>query len=321
MLTDELVLSERVRDALCALHPGSRIGDLKTLPGGHSGLTYEVAAGDRHYVIKAVPANQRAVGRNDVLRQAEVLRALATTGVPVPHVVASAVLHPAWFAMTKAPGEGVEPALDNHSLSDDVVRDRMINLTDIIRQLHSVDVTTLDLTPQPSLGAVGELERWTRTLQAVPSELQPGGDDLIRLLNKDVPDDDVSVLVHGDLRLGNVLCQGLEITAVIDWEIWGIGDPRIDLAWFLLFSDPANFPGVGRPVPGLPSEDELVGRYTGGDEPPDMGWFRALGRLKMAAIMGHNVKRHREGKHIDPTQERLPPTIAAMIRAGLELLS
>jgi streptomycin 6-kinase len=321
VLTDEAMLSERVREALRDLHPGSHIGDLRTLPGGHSGLTYEVAAGEHHYVVKAVPANQRPVGRNDVLRQAEVLRALAATEVPVPRVVASADLHPAWFAMTKASGEGVEPALDNHVLSDDVVRDRMINLTDIIRQLHSVDVTALDLTPQPSMGVVGELERWTRTLEAVPGELQAGGEELVRRLNKDVPDDGDRVLVHGDLRLGNVLCQGLDITAVIDWEIWGIGDPRIDLAWFLLFSDPANFPGVGRPVPGLPSEDELVRRYTGGGEPPDMGWFRALGRLKMAAIMGHNVKRHREGKHIDPTQERLPPTIAAMIRAGLELLS
>jgi streptomycin 6-kinase len=52
-----------------------------------------------------------------------------------------------------------------------------------------------------------------------------------------------------------------------------------------------------------------------------MRWFRALGRMKMAAIMGHNLRRHREGKHHDPDQERLPPTIAAMIRTALELLT
>jgi hypothetical protein len=40
----------------------------------------------------------------------------------------------------------------------------------------------------------------------------------------------------------------------------------------------------------------------------------------MAAIMGHNLRRHREGKHHDPDQERLPPTIAAMIRTARDIL-
>jgi hypothetical protein len=43
--------------------------------------------------------------------------------------------------------------------------------------------------------------------------------------------------------------------------------------------------------------------------------------MKMAAIMGHNLRRHREGRHHDPVQEQLPPTIAALIASGLELLT
>jgi hypothetical protein len=43
--------------------------------------------------------------------------------------------------------------------------------------------------------------------------------------------------------------------------------------------------------------------------------------MKMAAIMGHNLRRHREGRHHDPVQEQLPPTIAALIASGLELVS
>jgi hypothetical protein len=37
--------------------------------------------------------------------------------------------------------------------------------------------------------------------------------------------------------------------------------------------------------------------------------------------MGHNIRRHREGRHHDPVQERLPPTVAAMLRAGVALLN
>ena len=51
-----------------------------------------------------------------------------------------------------------------------------------------------------------------------------------------------------------------------------------------------------------------------------MDWIRSLGRMKMAAIMGHNLRRHREGRHHDPDQERLPPTIAAMIREADAIL-
>jgi streptomycin 6-kinase len=125
-------------------------------------------------------------------------------------------------------------------------------------------------------------------------------------------------LLHGDFRLGNALCVDDRVTAVIDWEIWSVGDPRVDLAWLLLFRDDTNFPGVSRPVAGLPSEAELLAGY--GPPLPDMDWFRALGRMKMAAIMGHNLRRHREGRHHDPHQELLPPTIAAMIRTATEIL-
>ncbi len=124
--------------------------------------------------------------------------------------------------------------------------------------------------------------------------------------------------MHGDYRLGNIISTGLEPAAVIDWEIWSVGDPRVELGWFLVFADGTNFPGVGREVPGLPSEDELVELY--GRPVDDLAWFNALGRFKMAAIMGHNLRRHREGRHVDPDQERLPETIITLIRTGRDRL-
>ena len=39
----------------------------------------------------------------------------------------------------------------------------------------------------------------------------------------------------------------------------------------------------------------------------------------MAAIMGHNLRRHREGRHHDPDQERLPDTISRLIETGLSI--
>jgi aminoglycoside phosphotransferase (APT) family kinase protein len=292
--------------------------ELDRMPGGHSGLTYSVKAAADGYVVKAVPPGQKPVGRNDMLRQAKVLRALAGTPVPVPRVVAVDEEEPAWFAMDLVAGEAIEPVLDEHGLSPELCRARMLEAAAVLRQLHEVAPGSLDGASRVK----EELARWSRTMRAVPVELRPRGEELLAALAEEVPGDLPPVLVHGDFRLGNVLCVGEQPRAVVDWEIWSVGDRRNDLGWFLLFADHENFPALGRPVPGLPTEGELLAAYQGADPAPlpDMRWFRALGRMKMAAIMGHNLRRHREGKHHDPDQERLPPTIAAMIRVALELL-
>ncbi|WP_329566886.1 phosphotransferase family protein [Streptomyces sp. NBC_01361] len=312
----EKELAQRV-----SVHLGSDTGELRVLPGGHSGLTYSVTAGEERYVVKAVPPGQKPVGRNDVLRQARVLAALAGSPVPVPGVAAMDEAQPAWFAMEFAAGEALEPVLDDPEVPAATARARMLEIARVLRRLHATDIHAPGLdAPQP-LGAAGELDRWSRTMHAVPAELRPGAEELLNRLAEDVPADLPSVLLHGDFRLGNVLCVDERAVAVVDWEIWSVGDPRIDLGWFLLFADHRNFPGIGRAVPGLPTEDELLAAYLDGAPAlPAMDWFRALGRMKMAAIMGHNLRRHREGKHHDPDQERLPPTIAAMIRTARAIL-
>ncbi|NEA98846.1 phosphotransferase family protein [Streptomyces sp. SID13726] len=311
-LTEVTELERRVRGRL-----GAEYGSLRTLPGGHSGLTYSITAGPVSRVVKAVPPGQRPVGRNDVLRQARILRALAGSPVPVPGVVAVDEHEPAWFAMEFVPGEAIEPVLDEHALDPRLCRTRMLALAAVLRDLHDVSTGAVE-----SLGPAAESERWSRTMRAVPTELRPGAEEVLDALAARIPESVPPALTHGDFRLGNVLCQGERPAAVVDWEIWGYGDPRIDLAWFLLFADHRNFPRLGHAVPGLPTEQDLLTAYLDGrPEPPALDWFRALARTKMAAIMGHNLRRHREGKHHDPDQERLPPTIAAMIRTAHDLLA
>ena len=317
--TGETDLTSRVRERL-ADH-GQPVGALETLPGGHSGLTYQVTAGTSRYVVKAVPPRERPVGRNDMLRQARVLRALDGTSVPVPVVAAVDEQAPAWFAMEFVAGEAIEPVLDDEEVPACLARVRMLELAGVLRRLHELDLARLPLDVSAPMSAAGELERWSRTMHAVPRELRPGAEELLRRLGDEVPADLPPVLLHGDFRSGNVLCRGRRAAAVVDWEIWSIGDPRTDLGWFLLFSDHGNFPSLGRNIGPLPSEQELVEAYLDGAPGlPAMDWFRALCRMKMAAIMGHNLRRHREGRIHDPDQERLPPTIAAMIRAARDLL-
>jgi streptomycin 6-kinase len=270
------------------------------------------------------------MGRNDVLRQSYVLSALADGDVPVPRVIARDTEVPAWFAMEFAEGAALEPVFE--PLPVETSRRRMVTAAAVLGRLHAVPLADLGAglreaggeLPAPADPA-DELERWTRTMHAVPEELRPGSAELLAALAANVPPPVAPVLVHGDFRLGNLMFAGEAPTALVDWEIWGVGDPRVDLGWFGVFINGELFPGVGRAVPGLPSEDDLAATYResrgcdGGTAAAEIVWFRALGRMKMAAIMGHNLRRHREGRHHDPVQEQLPPTIAALIASGLEL--
>ncbi|GAA5055133.1 phosphotransferase family protein [Nocardia callitridis] len=291
------------------------------LPGGHSGLTYRARTDAGSYVVKAVPEGSKPIGRHDMLRQAHIISTLAKTSVPVPRIVAVDRDEPAWFAMEFVAGESLEPVLDDPEVQPHTAAARMRRAAQVLPELHALDPVDIPESGSP-LTPADELARWARTLGAVPPALVEGGQRLLTLLERRIPEPMTPTLVHGDYRLGNIISVGNEPVALIDWEIWSAGDPRVELGWFLVFADGDNFPGVGRQVPGLPSAQELVDLYrAGGPALTDLTWFDALGRLKMAAIMGHNLRRHREGRHEDPDQEKLPATIHRLIETGTALLA
>lgn len=297
---------------------GESLTGFEPLPGGHSGLTYRVTTDRSAYVVKAVPDGRAPIGRHDMLRQAAIMRALAGTPAPVPRIVTQDSTEPAWFAMELVAGEALEPVLDDPAVAPVTAAARMRRAAQTLPLLHSATPPGDERPLTPG----DELARWTRTLDAVPPELVAGGARLRELLARNIPDPTSPTLVHGDYRLGNIICSGTEPVALIDWEIWSVGDPRVELGWFGVFTDGGCFPGVGREVPGLPSAAELAEIYRESRSlPGDLTWFDALGRLKMAAIMGHNLRRHREGRHHDPDQEKLPATIDRLIDTGTALLA
>ena len=84
------------------------------------------------------------------------------------------------------------------------------------------------------------------------------------------------------------------VQALIDWEIWSLSDPRVDLGWFLFFTDEAKHPMAGNPGPtGMPTAGALLEAYVreSGVEPANLEWFHCLIRYKEAAATSLIVKR------------------------------
>jgi aminoglycoside phosphotransferase (APT) family kinase protein len=69
-------------------------------------------------------------------------------------------------------------------------------------------------------------------------------------------------LCWGDARPGNQLFADFEVSAVLDWEMVEVGDPLMDVAWWL-FLQRYHTIGSGLPLPsGFLTEDEVVARWS-----------------------------------------------------------
>lgn len=71
-------------------------------------------------------------------------------------------------------------------------------------------------------------------------------------------------LCWGDARLGNMIYQGSEVVAALDWELACIGDPESDLAWFAhtdWASSEGRSSGATERLAGLPSIDDSIAHY------------------------------------------------------------
>jgi aminoglycoside phosphotransferase (APT) family kinase protein len=297
------------------------------LSGGASSLTYVGDRLGRTVVVKVAPPGLAPVAHRDVLRQARVMRALAGSPVPVPEVLwedaGAPPGVPPLFVMSFVEGSSVEPLfdLDREPVALEQMGARLRHAARTLAALHRVDPGRLGLT-EHATGPRDEIARWSRLLETVDPDLVLGWTAVRARLEETAPPPMGLVVVHGDFRLGNLLAQGAQITAVIDWEIWSLGDPRVDVGWFLLNADPATY---ARPTPyarRTPSPSELAAEYAdaSGGPVPDLTWFCALASFKSAATWSLIVKHNRRRSAPDAALESMAGDLPRLLARALELL-
>jgi aminoglycoside phosphotransferase (APT) family kinase protein len=320
-------LAERVERAAAATFGDCSLIGLHRMTGGHSGITFvaglKVDDGDLELVVRAAPEGRRPVARHDVLRQARIIEALgACSDVPVPTVLLTDAGDPPFFATELVPGVASDPILNRPRADESPtgIAAAWDAAIDLLVRLHRVPLRALGLQGEPAREPIEEVDLWARTMRAARLEDDRAARRLESALRETAPRRAATSVVHGDYRLGNILMEGSTPRALIDWEIWSVGDPAVDLGWLVQFTDPATYPGVGREVPGTPGFDEVIDRYAdaAGRSFSELDWFVALGCFKLAAIQAHNRRRHLKGEHHDEFQELLGPSIAALLERGLE---
>jgi aminoglycoside phosphotransferase (APT) family kinase protein len=343
---DDLV--ERVVRAAQTWSPGASVRSSAPVGKGSSGLTYAVVLDDGtgravSGYVKVAPPGLAPVRNRDVLRQAALIEELNRNGsVPVPRLLfqdtGSPPEVPPFFVTEAVDGTCVEPLVDDAVLPDpSVLTARSTDAARTLARLHRFHPAGLrgrgltDTREQVDLGR--EIDRWARvfaTLDAgddgvgTDSGLVQYADRCAHRLRASVPEPLAPVVVHGDFRLGNLVCDDSRVRAILDWEIWSLTDPRIDVAWFLMTLSSSGLPSAIRAeAPGLLTPDDALAVYeeTSGTVLADLTWFAALSRYRAAAAMALNVKHNRRRSEPNPRIEAYAARLPSFLSLATDLLA
>ncbi len=290
---------------------GVTSGPVTTRPvgDGHANLTYLVSDGSVEVVVRRPPPPPIPKGANDVLREARLMGALAGTGVPVPEVLAvgqaGEVLDVPVYVMSYMRGVVFTDATPPALAAAGHRRELALDLIDTLAALHGVDWRARGLEDfgRPEGFNARHVQRMTRLIADEAGVPDPRFADVAAWLTEHVPLESGASILHSDYRLGNVMLAAGppgRVLAVLDWELATLGDPLLDVGYFL-----SSYPQAGEPrtptedfglallEDGYPTRGELADRYAAatGRDLSDLGWYETLAQYKLAALYEHSHRR------------------------------
>jgi aminoglycoside phosphotransferase (APT) family kinase protein len=278
--------------------------------GGQSNPTFRLKSESADYVLRRKPLGDLLQSAHSVDREYRVLKALGATDVPVPKVFAlcedDSVLGSAFYVMEYVPGRVYfDPLLPNVSADHRI--GIFQSMCETIAKLHAVDPVAVGLGDfgRPANYMQRQLARWSKQYRLSETVPIPAMDHLMDWLPDRLPASDESRIVHGDLRLDNMLIHPTEprVVAVLDWELSTLGDPLSDfgnnvLAWRLEPDLFRGMAGVDIAKLGIPSEAGYVATYnrlTKRADGKDWEIYLVFNLFRLAAIIQGIAKRSLDG--------------------------
>ena len=200
---------------------------------------------EKRFVVRAESDAQVESGRrsegNDIETEYRTMDAAQDAPVPVPTT--------RWFEGDRSVMGGRFFIVDHRPGDAPVVwdRDQRTHLqeawdddTDLPSQFVDAAVGVHEVAPEdvPALENVPaedvvdrEVDRWVGLYRESTVRPEPAVEECIRWFRANKPEVPETTLVHGDFRVGNMLVDGDDLTAVLDWELARVGDPLYDLGY------------------------------------------------------------------------------------------
>lgn len=255
---------------------GVSIQEVRRLAGGWSRLTYlidvsvESSTGmtSRRLVVRVKPP--AGLLQSDIQREYEVLSTVHEHGLPVPRPLWSesdgaGVFEGPFYVSEEV--EGGAPNTwkrsDRQGLERDWDEGRGLaeQFVTHLASIHLLPVGDFEFLGPPR--HVDEIvDRWTDVYESVRLIRDPVIEEGFSVVRQQVPSAQRIGLVHGDYRIGNLLCKNQEIRAILDWELAYLGDPIFDLGYCSLDYVGGRLLTAGSPLAsGVCEREWLFERY------------------------------------------------------------
>jgi aminoglycoside phosphotransferase (APT) family kinase protein len=278
--------------------------------GGGSCEAFAIDRGAARWILRRAPRHANVASAHDVLREYRILDAIKDEPVSIARPVIScddpSVFGSPFFVMDRIDGSAILTHVPEQWAASPELHGRALEeLVDALVAIHAVDWRALGLGDLAHDGEylAHQITRWLAQLASYESRELPAAIRVATWLGTNRPADQPSALFHGDYKLDNVLFapeSPPRLAAVLDWEMAGIGDPLVDLAWALIFhpgADGTIHLGVTKDpkfaVESLPDRRQLIDRYAqkSGRETAAIGWYDVFARWKLAiALEGSYAK-------------------------------
>ena len=290
--------------------PPGGITELKRLTGGATKATWSFSARNgatrEPFILQlsrprarlsegdALAELPRVVGKDD----ATMMIAAAEAGVPAPPV--RAILDEAdglgpGMVMSFVPGETIARRILRGDEFAPLRAGFAAQCGEILAKIHAMHAAELPFLQR--FGAAEQVELYRRAYDACDHP-QPAIELGFRWAQDHLPDHRRYAVVHGDFRLGNLICGNERIKAVIDWEIAALGDPLQDLGWLCVKT--WRFGGK-HPVGGIGARADLFAAYERAAgisvDPAHVRFWEAFGSIKWAVMcLMKGQEHHRTGR-------------------------
>jgi aminoglycoside phosphotransferase (APT) family kinase protein len=254
------------------------------------------------------------------------IQAAYTAGVMVPEPIAfcddEAVLGGPFAVMAKAPGVGFGPrVVKDMTLGGD--RDNLVQqLGRELAAIHAVTPGSVGSFPKlaflgapPTSPAEADIAFLRAALDKL-GESRPALEWGLRWAQLHAPRTGQITLVHRDFRTGNYMVDESGLTAILDWEFAGWGDPMGDIGWFC-----AACWRFGRPdleAGGIGTRQAFYRGYQAGGgvtiDTSAIHFWEIMAHIRWAVIALQQGERHASGREFS-----LEHALTGRIAAELEL--
>ncbi|WP_343574301.1 phosphotransferase family protein [Mycobacterium sp.] len=294
------------------------------ISGGTQNIMLRFTRSGREYVLRRGPKHLRPRSNVVIMRETEVLAALAGSDVPHPRLIASCadaeVLGDAvFYLMEPIDGFNAGEELPALHASDPAVRFGMgLSMAESLAKLGAIDYTAVGLSDygKPEGFLERQVPRWLSELESYrgfdnyPGAAIPGVDDVATWLDEARPSHWTPGIMHGDYHAANVMFSrtGPEVVAIVDWEMSTIGDPLLDLGWLLAtWGQSAAFGGQLFEYGGMAAPSDLVERYARNTtrDLTQVTWYTVLACFKLGIVL--------EGTHARAFAGKAPKEIGDLL--------